>query len=279
MAKESFPKKQRSKAFFLDEVGGAVYDSVKEREDNVIGSRIQAVREERGLSLTGFAELLSRCGLTIHRQGISKWENGGSVPNAYQLLAICHALKIEDGVAFFTREPKRPDELNEEGHRKLSDYRADLVASGRYKPYVPAAEGKIEYIYMNVSTIAASAVTGEYLDEENFEKVRFPASAVPQGADFGVWVNGNSMEPVYHDHQIVWIQQCEELWPGVVGLFMYDGNGYIKVYDERITEASGFDGEDGAEYVCPVLVSYNEDYEPIYVNLDLGFRVVGRVLN
>ena len=279
MAKEASPKKRRGKVFFPDEVGEAVYDSVKEREDNVIGSRIQAVREERGLSLMGFAELLSRCGLTIHRQGISKWENGGSVPNAYQLLAICHALKIEDGIAFFTREPKRPDELNEEGHRKLSDYRADLVASGRYKPYVPAAEGKIEYIYMNVSTIAASAGTGEYLDEENFEKVRFPASAVPQGADFGVRVNGNSMEPVYHDHQIVWIEQCEALRPGEVGLFIYDGNGYIKVYDERKSEDGGFDGEDGAGYVRPVLVSYNEVYEPIQVNLGLDFRVVGRVLN
>ena len=279
MPGEKSPQKRKHNLVLLKEYDRNVYDSVKEREDNVIGAQIQAARKACGLSKTRLAEVLSQYGLTIHRQGIGKWESGGSVPSAYQLVAICHALKIEDGIAFFTGEPKRPDELNEEGMKKLADYRADLVASGRYKPRVPSVKQKIRYINMDVSTIPASAGTGDFLDEENFEKVRFPESAVPKDADFGVRVHGDSMEPVYHDQQIAWIQRCESLRPGEVGLFMYDGCGYLKVYDEQEIDTEDFDMEEDIGYSQPILVSYNEEYDPIEVSPDFDFRVVGRVLN
>lgn len=70
----------------IEPSGEPIYDSFKEREQNIIGSRIQKARIERGLSLTGFGRLLEKSGLTIHRQGINRWETGCSVPNAYQLV-------------------------------------------------------------------------------------------------------------------------------------------------------------------------------------------------
>ena len=66
-----------------------VYDTVKERQENIIGLRIQEARTRRGLSLAELSTLLAENGLTIQRQGIGKWEAGISVPNAYQLLALC----------------------------------------------------------------------------------------------------------------------------------------------------------------------------------------------
>ena len=116
----------------------------------------------------------------------------------------------------------------------FADYRADLVASGRYRPRRAASRDNIiEYTEIDISQWSASAGTGDWLGEDSFEKMRFPASEVPDGADFGVRVNGDSMEPVYHDQQIVWVQRCNSLLPGEVGLFIYDGDGYIKVYDEQ----------------------------------------------
>ena len=50
-----------------------------------------------------------------------------------------------------------------------------------------------------MSNLSVSAGTGAFLDEGSFEMVSFPASTVPDGADFGVRVSGDSMEPVYHD--------------------------------------------------------------------------------
>jgi len=169
-------------------------------------------------------------------------------------------------------------ELNEAGLRKLADYRADLVASGRYAPLRAAV---IEYIDMPISSLRVSAGTGAFLDEDNFEVVSFPASTVPEGADFGVRVSGDSMEPVYHDGQIVWVRRCESLAPGQVGVFVYDGEGYLKVYGEKTPDEEAieeFTDSYGQVRLQPVMISYNRAYEPRAVFPCGGFRVVGRVL-
>ncbi len=99
---------------------------------------------------------------------------------------------------------------------------------------------------------------------------------------FGVRVCGDSMEPVYHDGQIAWIQECSELSPGEVGIFMYDGDGYIKMYDEQEpceAERYDFTDSDGTLHMQSVLISYNKKYEPKLVSPLARFSIVGRVLN
>ena len=259
-----------------------LYDSVKERSENVIGSQIQAARESRNLSLTRLAELLSKYGVIIQKSGISRWENGNSVPNAYQLLALCHALDIEDGIGYFTRSPKKEDTLNFEGLKKLSEYKELLIASGRYKPEPSAVSSEIEYITVRISMLPVSAGPGEFLSDDSFENVSFPASAVPHNADFGIRVSGDSMEPVYHDGQIVWVERCETLNPGEIGIFDYDGRGYLKRYEEREPDgeqAESFLTSDGVLRMQPVLVSYNAKYDPIVVSPNAFFRIEGKVIN
>lgn len=266
----------------LNAVRRNAYDTVKERQENTIGLRIQEARIRRGLSLAELSNLLAENGLSIQRQGIGKWEAGISVPNAYQLLALCDALKIEEGISFFTGKQDQFGELDDVGLRKLEEYREDLIASGRYKRYKVERQSKIEYIDMRISLLPASAGTGSFLDEENFETMRFPANTVPANADFGVRVQGDSMEPVYHDGQIVWVQQCETLRPGEVGIFMLDGEGFLKLYDEQEPNEDiidAFIGSDGVLHSQPVLVSYNEEYEPRYVSPNSIFTIAGRVLN
>lgn len=256
--------------------GGKGYNAETERAMNVIGSRIAKARGERGMSLAAFAGELENYGVYVSAAAINKWEKGGSAPNAYQLLAISRALDTEDGLSYFmsSYEP----ELNEAGLRKLADYKADLVASGRYRTKRAAV---IEYIDMPVSSLAVSAGTGAFLDEGNFELLSFPASTVPKGADFGVRISGDSMEPVYHDGQIVWVQSCERVNVGEVGVFVYDGEGYIKLYDEKEPSEDCmelFADSYGDVRAQSVLISYNKAYEPREVSPYRDFRVVGRVL-
>lgn len=256
------------------------YDAGAERQANVIGRKIAQARQAKGLSLPAFSELLGRHGLAIKRQGIGKWETGVAVPNAYQLLAICHALEIEEGLGYFTHSPTPEPELNEAGMKKLRDYKEDLIASGRYTPRT-GGQTDIIYLEMPVSTLPASAGTGAFLEEENFELLQVPASTVPAGADFGVRVSGESMEPVYHDGQLVWIQRCSQLSPGEVGLFLYDGDGYIKVYELQEPEADAseqFTDSNGILHPQPVLISYNPAYEPKRISPELTFQIAGRVL-
>ena len=274
-------KKQPGTAISVFPAKKQIYDSVKERENNYIGRRIQQARTSRGLSRGTFAELLSNYGITVHRQGLWKWEVGGAVPNAYQLIAICHALEIEDGIEYFTGAPKRGDELDEAGMKKVAEYRKDLVATGLYKPRrMPASE--VLYVEVDIGIMGASAGTGDFLDEGGFEKVSFPESAVPKNADFGIRVDGNSMEPVYHDGQIVWVKRCDRLAPGDVGIFTYDGSGYIKQYSEaepEETDREAFTDSEGVIHLQPVLISYNREYAPIKISPHAPFGIVGRVLN
>ena len=112
--------------------------------------------------------------------------------------------------------------------------------------------------------------------------IRFPKSTVPSGADFGVRVNGDSMEPVYHDGQIVWVEKTDTLQPGEVGVFLCNGEGYLKVYDQQ--EPSEEELEEyldsyGLLHPQIVLVSYNEKYEPKLIYSTDTFIITGRVLS
>ena len=232
------------------------------------------------MSLAARSRLLGQYGLGIQCTGLSRWESGDAVPNAYQLVALCCAFGVED-VDYFTGQQKRPPELNQEGINKLAEYKADLIATGKYRPQVQPIS-KLRYMDMPVSNLAVSAGTGAFLEEDSFEMVSFPENTIPTGAEFGVRVSGDSMEPVYHDGQIVWVQSCQELLLGQVGIFLYDGNGYLKVYEEQEpdeAEKDSFVDSDGVLHMQPVLVSYNEKYAPRVVSPALNFQIAGRVLN
>ena len=252
------------------------YNAVADREMNYIGKRIAEARNQAGLSLVDFKQVLEGYGVSVSTTAINKWELGGSSPNAYQLLAIGQALGIEPDFSYFMSTGAQP-ELNREGLRKVAEYKADLIASGKYKPRAAV----IRYIDMPISNLAVSAGTGAFLDEGNFEMVSFPENAVPKGADFGVRVSGDSMEPVYHDGQIVWVQQCERVGVGDVGVFIYDGEGYLKIYDEQepcAEDKEMFTDSYGVLHMQPVMLSYNQKYDPRVISAHAGFQIVGRVL-
>ena len=170
--------------------------------------------------------------------------------------------------------------LNDDGLRKVEEYKSDLIASGKYRP-TPKVSRIIHYIDMPVSNLAVSAGTGAFLDEGNFEMVSFPEDKVPEGADFGIRVSGDSMEPVYHDGQIVWVQECEQVGIGQVGVFIYDNEGYLKVYNEQEPDADvaeEFTDSYGTVQPQPVMESYNPKYDPRVVRPSAVFQIVGRVL-
>jgi len=246
------------------------YDAQRAREQNELGERIARARRERHRTQGELAEALAERGVRVQTAAVSKWEKGDSVPNAYQMLALCDALEM----------PLFPGEtLNEEGARMLQGYREYLESQPKYRRRflhtVPMTE-------MDVSRIPASAGFGEALDSNQFEKRAFPAASVPAGAAFAVRVHGDSMEPVLQDGQYAWVEKCIRLYPGEVGLFIVDGEGFIKVYDEREPEgeeAENFTDSEGVRHAQPVLISYNRKYAPKLISSGMNFRIVGRILN
>ena len=245
------------------------YDAQAESADNVIGLKLRQARKDAGLTVKELAAAMAGFGLPITDKAVSKWEGGHSTPNPYQLVALCLILGIDDIRALMRAHTPR---LNREGLDKVLAYADDLAASGRYAPRhtsLPVRE-QIRTAPLRVALLPPSAGTGQYLDSDEVDIIDYPADRIPEGTDLAFHIAGDSMEPVYHDGQLVFVQLCSRVDEGRVGIFLYDGSSYIKVYREE---------PDGDGCPRPVLVSYNTRYAPIQVNPELGFSTVGRVLN
>lgn len=243
------------------------YDAMADSRANVIGRRLQEARKRRGMTQKALSEALAQVGIEISFGCIAKWESGQTLPNAYQLVAASMVLGIEDDISCFTSRP-RSSLLNEEGKRRLRDYRDDLVASGRYAPEPEAKPSPVRCRKMRLYSAGVSAGCGNFLEDGDYELAEFPENDIPVGADFALRIAGNSMEPAYRDGEIIWVQRDENLRPGEKGVFLYDGEAFFKILGERETDGG----------VRPLLISCNPSYPPREVRVELGFQIVGRVL-
>lgn len=185
------------------------------------------------------------------------------MPNAAQFLAACEILGITDIYeTFIGTNPNNPmSELNEEGQAKVLDYIELLMQSGRYQKQ--SAEVIAFTRTIKLFNIPASAGTGEFLDNDDYEEITV-GNEVPASSDFGIRINGDSMEPQFINGQVVWVEQMQELANGDIGIFFLDGNAYCKKL--QITEHGTY------------LVSLNPRYDPIPITETSSFRVFGKVV-
>lgn len=229
-----------------------------------IGATLATYRKKKKISQIELADKLTNYGINVSNAAISAWEKDISQPNTQQFLALCKILGITDIYnEFIGFNPDDPlARLNEEGKAKALEYIGLLLLSEQFQKQeatIIPFRRKIKW-----SLLASSAGTGEFLDDENFETIEV-GEEVPEDADFGLALNGDSMEPRYHDKQAVWVQQTNSLSNGEIGIFYLDGMTYCKQLK---------DDKDGV-----YLVSLNSKYEPIKVTDDSSFKIFGRVLN
>lgn len=108
----------------------------------------------------------------------------------------------------------------------------------------------------------ASAGTGQYLNDVRVERIELP---VDIDADFVIPIKGDSMEPDYHDGDLVFIQTSVELNDGVVGVFNYNGDAYIKQLVIDKDQA--------------YLHSLNPAYKDMTITPETDFRIIGEVVD
>ena len=229
---------------------------------NNIGEILNLRRKELGLSQSELAEKLSQSGIGITNQAISKWENGSTLPNAKQFLALCRALRIEDinGTFLGVGSGGILAGLDTTGRRKVMDYIELLHDSGRYEL---KAEPQVRTRSLPLYSLPVSAGTGQFLDSDDYEMTEV-GPEVSDSANFGVRVAGDSMEPRFHDGQTVWVSQQHSLMTGEIGIFLYDGNAYLKQL--------------AAKDDILVLHSLNPAYDDIPISPELPLRVLGKVV-
>lgn len=201
---------------------------------NSFGEKVCAFRKQRGLSQRDFAALLNKRGVKVTNQAVSKWESGASLPNAIQFLIICDVLDILDisGI-FIGKSYDLFSGLNEDGRARVFEYADMLRDSGRYDdPEISGPHGT-RIRTLPVYDLEEAAGKGRLLDLPGYTPVEV-GTEVPISANFGVRISGDSMEPDYHDGQIVWIHQQSKLEHGDLGVFIYDGSAYFKRLRDRV---------------------------------------------
>lgn len=152
---------------------------------------------------------------------------------------------------------KKYNRLDGHGRKTVNavlDCEYDRITAAETAPE-PAPVIEIYY-----SEIPASAGTGEWLDNERLRKIFIPDTPEARKADIVIPVSGDSMEPTFSDGDWALVQKCDELQEGDIGVFMLDGNGYIK------------------EYAADRLISHNPKYNDIIPGEESECRCVGRVI-
>jgi phage repressor protein C with HTH and peptisase S24 domain/DNA-binding Xre family transcriptional regulator len=221
-------------------------------------------------------------------------------PKLSNIIAICGALDCSvEYIVSGTPENTNNYTLNAEEirlveeYRKLDDWGRDLVetvvakASGRLTETAAEAPAKPEKTARILPAIATgnryaeeqrvrtgkrsikmyrlpvSAGVGEYLEEDVVENISIPNNEKTAEADYALRISGNSMEPKYHNGDVLLVQNAESVEMGELGIFLLDGCGFFKVY-----------GGD-------TLISLNPEYGPIllkeFANVQCKGRVVGKL--
>lgn len=157
------------------------------------------------------------------------------------------------------------DELEPNGQRKVVTYAEKLrdEQEKRKKAKKNEVSEKVVQLYgYDYYDHATSAGTGQYLNDVRVERIELP---VDVDADFVIPIKGDSMEPDYQDGDLVFIQTSVDLNDGVIGVFNYNGEAYIKqlVIDEEQA----------------YLHSLNPEYKDMPITPETDFRIIGEVVD
>lgn len=258
-------------------------------KNNLLGEKLAKARKEQKIRQGDFVQLLKDYGIKMSSSSYSCWETGARTPNAYQLLALCRALDIDDVMGYFldgTIRESGMDLLNEEGQKLVRQYIRLLNKSGEYTRFTTQEDTESKdsdnLIDIELYLQAASAGTGQFLDNDVHECISLPRTIVPAGTEFALRISGDSMEPAFYSEQLAFVKRTVTLSPGDLGIFLLDGESYIKKYEEEMPEADELEDymySSGNVQKKPVLVSLNNKYAPIHVTQNNKFSIIGKVLN
>ncbi|EOD4323492.1 XRE family transcriptional regulator [Staphylococcus aureus] len=120
---------------------------------------------------------------------------------------------------------------------------------------------KQEKTPVNVNGCVSAGVGERLYDETLFtEMVKGP---IPTH-DLALKVNGDSMEPMFKDGEIIFVEKTHNIKNGQIGIFIIEEEAYVKkvfVEDDRLT-----------------LVSLNKDYDDLHFYRNESVRLIGKVI-
>ena len=195
--------------------------------------------------------------LKTTRQSISRYENGDRKANQDILFELADIFGISINTFFPRVETK---DINEVYNLLNSDNQAIVYdfAKSKLAEQNTISDNVVPFpITLNLDAVV-SAGTGEWQDGTLKEEVEYDGT-IPTH-DYVVRVNGDSMQPLFEDNQILFIRKTHEVRDGQIIVCTLNNETYVKkIMGHR-------------------LVSLNKKYDDIQINEYDDFSVVGVVV-
>ncbi|AGL64430.2 helix-turn-helix domain-containing protein [Lactiplantibacillus plantarum] len=175
------------------------------------------------------------------------------------VIKICDALgikpedilKVEDSIINDTN--KKMIQLNPDRQQNVYNYADNQLKEQNSK-------------VVNLPLVGKSAANPAELTYGDVEIEHDDFTDVPHGADTAIRIQGDSMEPLIHDGQIIFYHQQEEVENGEIAIVEIDGDGVTckQIYYDYTSDEV-------------ILRSINKKYEPRHVKDD-QVRIIGKVI-
>lgn len=238
-------------------------------EGNFFASNLKLLRIQKGLEQKDISDFLGLKSPT----SVTNWEKGTNLARAGHLsdLASFFNVSLHDLVKVDLSKENETNtiteiynQLHNDRQIKVYDYATEQLNEQNnvvnMSDYIQEETEWYEVKFYG----SVSAGTGLYLDDEQVETISFGADMVPASTDFCLKVNGDSMEPTFHNGDYVFIKRETEFRNGTIGAVIVNGEAYLKKL--YITEDS------------IKLVSLNKKYQDITVTDTDNFKYVGTVV-
>lgn len=230
-----------------------------------VGEQIKKYRNIKGMTQQDIADALGESSGRV----IYNWEKGIGRPDCDKLARLCDLLGVSAdeliGCKSMAQRPTATEWGTLQKYRALDEHGKEIVdylIDSEYKRVATLTrKPKPRMLKMDYYTLPASAGTGNILDSDLAEELLVPESAEAEQADFVISVSGDSMEPTYHDGDKVFVEKCDSVDIGEVGIFVVNGDVYIKELGNQ----------------C--LISHNEKYKPIRIGENDSVYCCGRVIS
>ncbi|WP_251947569.1 XRE family transcriptional regulator [Levilactobacillus brevis] len=237
----------------------------------MFSDNLKYLREKNSMDQIELATKLGRKSTS----SISEWEKGKYQPKAGVLSDIAHIfhVNLDD---LMNKDLRNENETSSSNPDVLSIFnqlnlkRRRTVLKFAIKQLDEQRQENKNVITFpnkhNTTTIEVdgvlSAGVGEYLDDNSEPfSVTVPAP-VPDNYDYAFKINGSSMEPYYHDGQVVFIKKVGQYRDGQTVAAIYDGCAYLK---RLAVDDDGY----------ATLVSLNPDYPNVRIDDKEGMKLLG----
>lgn len=234
-----------------------------------VGERMRAIRKQKQMSAD---ELARKIG--VSRSTIFRYEKGDIEKVPIEIVAkVADALDIKPEQLMGLKPASIADSvhnivtrLHPARQEKVYNYADNQLKEQQNENVISLDDERQERQPMLLHIAGTvSAGTGEYLpDDDTGDDIPF-SGPVPD-YDFALRVNGDSMEPMFEDGQIIFVKKCDDcdIHSGQVVIADLNGDAYVKKIDIQ---------PDGVR-----LISLNPKYKPILVKSFDDFAIQGIVM-